>query len=182
MTGQQRFLLQAAANYSNLGYKVGFTNGKSFVGEYQPPILDMFGGRQTEHPTNFNGISIIPDGIVCVDIDVPDFGVIWDGALPPTWKERSPRGWHLFYRIHDDMKHSASPKIGWRDHVDLLVKDRRKKKRPSRYADESDSNAVWGEHVLSSPTQGYTLVYPDKVPALNDLPAAPIWILDALER
>jgi hypothetical protein len=103
--------------------------------------------------------------------------------LPPTWKERSPRGWHLFYRIHDDMRHSASPKIGWREHVDLLVKDRRKKKtRPSRYEVEGDSEAVWGEHVLTSPTQGYSRIYPDHIPAIMNLPEAPIWLLDALEK
>jgi hypothetical protein len=181
-TGQQRFLLQAAANYSGLGYRVGFCKGKSYLGEYQTSAGNPW-VQDVSYPTNFDGISIIPDGIVCVDIDVPDFGVVWDGALPPTWKERSPRGWHLFYRIHNDMRYSASPKIGWREHVDLLVKDRRKKKtRPSRYEVEGDSEAVWGEHVLTSPTQGYSRIYPDHIPAIMDLPEAPIWLLDALEK
>src|SRR5271157_2167785 len=123
-TGQQRFLLSTAAGYSNLGYRVGFCKGKAYLGEYQPPSMSMWGPVAVEQPTGFDGISIIPDGIVCVDIDINDFGVVYEG-LPPSLKERTPRGWHVFYRLPiAEMVHGRTftPKIKWREHVDLLCK------------------------------------------------------------
>lgn len=80
-TGQQRFLLREAEKYIQLGYIAGFCKGKEFLGSY----VDQF------IPEEFDGISLIPEGMVCVDIDVTDFGVVGED-LPPTLKEKTPRG------------------------------------------------------------------------------------------
>ena len=184
-TGHQRFLLRDAEKYSDLGYKVAFCKGKEYLGPYEPNVMvpTIFGPvatKSSEFPEGFDGISLIPDGMVCVDIDINDFSMIHEG-LPPTLKEKTPRGWHLFYRIHDDTK--ASAKIKWREHVDLLVKDNRpspKKKTP--YGGKKDNGSPWGEHVIISPTVGYKRIWPDEVPNFNDLVDAPRWLLDVLSR
>lgn len=185
-TGQQRFLLRDAEKYTNLGYQVGFCKGKEFLGPYaQDEVVQTYFGpvaiKSQNVPNDFDGISLIPQGMVCVDIDVNDFSMIHEG-LPPTLKERTPRGWHLFYRIHDDRK--ASAKIKWREHVDLLVRDNRPapKKKPTRYGGIKDDGSPWGEHVLISPTVGYQRIWPEDVPHFNQLPDAPLWLLDVLER
>lgn len=183
-TGHQRFLLRDAQKYTDLGYTVGFCKGKEFLGPYQQDevVQTIFGPVATKSqqlPEDFDGISLIPQGMVCVDIDINDFSMIHEG-LPPTLKEKTPRGWHLFYAIHDDRK--ASAKLKWREHVDLLVKDNRPvKKKPSRYGIKDDGSP-WGEHVLISPTVGYKRIWPDEVPHFNKLPDAPLWLLDVLER
>lgn len=187
-TGQQQFLLRAANQYHSLGYKVGFCKGKAYLGQYEPPDMSWFGAYQKETPEGFDGISLIPEGMVCVDIDINDFSVIWE-PLPPTLKERTPRGWHLFYRIHDDMRFSAQPKIKWRPHVDLLVKpgvNPQVIKKRSRYHDpdndDDSKDSPWGEHVLISPTTGYSRIWPDQIPTYDSLPVAPRWLLDVLEK
>src|SRR5574338_361020 len=137
-TGQQRFLLRDAQKYSALGYKVGLAKGKVLLREYIPDTASWYGGSMPADngDADFDGISIIPDGIVCVDIDIPDFGVVYE-ELPVTFKERTPRGWHLWYGLPSDVVvtqgddefslavQSTLPwksKIAWRKHVDLLTK------------------------------------------------------------
>lgn len=196
-TGQQRFLLQAAQKYSELGYYVGLAKGKSFLQAYEPdtPVMGWFGivtkVQSQNNPDNFDGISLIPKGIVCVDIDIPDFGVVYE-ALPPTLKERTPRGWHLWYKVpkitHINGQELPEPgdlllepKIKWRPHVDLLTKGVPSlPKKPSRYRSTTGGPDHWGEHILVSPTTGYTRIWPDEMPALKDLTDAPVWLLDAL--
>lgn len=194
-TGQQRFLLRDAQKYADLGYRVGLCKGKKFIAEYQPDEVSAgwFGmpvKTQKEQPTDFDGISIIPEEIACVDIDIPDFGVVYE-ELPITWKERTPRGWHLWYRLPLVIGSPWSPQIKWRPHVDLLVKATRKviaTKKRAIYGssvddddeDEPDATSVWGEHVLCSGTTGYQLVWPEAVPAKDKLTLAPQWLQDAL--
>lgn len=185
-TGQQKFLLRDAQQYTDLGYRVGLCKGKAFVKEYKTDIF----GRVTA-TEEFDGISIIPHEIVCVDIDIPDFGVVWE-ELPPTWKERSPRGWHLWYRLPLVIGEPWLPQIKWRPHVDLLVKAGRKAvevkfrsvygKRVQEEDDGEDEplGTQWGEHVLCSGTPGYKRVWPDEVPHRDQLPLAPQWLQDAL--
>src|SRR5574337_155332 len=188
-TGQQQFLLRAAQQYSELGYKVGLCKGKELASDYQPDeIFSGWFGMVTKipnanNPTDFNAISIIPDGVVCVDLDVPDFGLIWE-PLPPTLKERTPRGWHLFYRLEDLARDRAIPKIKWREHVDLLAlrgKSRGPAKRKSSYGKKDDDTAPpWGGHVLIGPTTGYNRIWPDDFPHIDKLTMAPQWLVDAL--
>lgn len=189
-TGQQRFLLQAAEKYTNLGYKVGFAQGKEFLTVYQQPelVMTIFGPVATKStadaPEDFDGISLIPEGIVCVDIDIPDFGVVYE-ALPPTLKERTPRGWHLWYRLPiAEMAHGRtySPKIKWRPHVDLLTKATAKPAKRAPYGGKKANGSPWGEHVLINPTSGYTRIWPENMPARKDLTEAPQWLVDALEK
>jgi hypothetical protein len=189
-TGQQRFLLRDALKYHNLGYKVAYAKGKEFLGEYQPPTQTMtwWGVVQSsdvESPSDFDGISIIPNGVACVDIDINDLGVIWQGPLPTTWKERSPRGWHLFYRLSDEVRDNATPKVKWEPNVDLLVIPGKstppQTKKATRYGGGANAKP-WSRHVLVSPSDGYKLVYPDEVPAFDKLTEAPIWLQDALVK
>lgn len=197
-TGLQRTLISKAGEYSRLGYKIGYCRGKEFLGQYEPPstVMTMFGPVQhgeVEAPEDFNGISVIPEGFACVDLDINDFGVIWMGALPPTWKERTPRGWHLFYNLPAPvyaMGHRGTPprttKIKWQPHVDLLIKDEpspNKVKKRSPYGGMKEDDSPWGEHVLISPTPGYTLRWPEGEYVPKDkLTMAPTWLVDALEK
>lgn len=195
-TGQQRFLLRDAQKYSDLGYRVGLCKGKTFLQEYEPdtPVMGWFGMvtkvKSENNPDNFDGISLIPDGIVCVDIDIPDFGVIYE-ELPPTWKERTPRGWHLWYLLPSTValdeftitSATWSPQVKWRPHVDLLTKGKPKvSKKPSRYQSTTGGPDHWGEHVLCSGTTGYQRVWPSDVPAKDKLTLAPVWLQDALRK
>lgn len=190
-TGQQRFLLQAADRYTDLGYKIGYAKGKEFLGPYVPPpvIGGWFGYThkgEVEAPDDFNAISLITDGVVCVDLDEPDFGLIWE-PLPPTWKERTPRGWHLFYYLEPEIKDKSYPKINWRPHVDLLTLQGKAtplpKKKFTPYGEEKIEDApVWGGHVLISRSDGYTLVWPDTVPPLSQLTPAPDWLVYQLTK
>lgn len=187
-TGQQRFLVRDAEKYVSLGYKVGFAKGKVLSSQYVPPAISvgwmgMTWQQAIETPEGFDGISLIPDGLVCVDIDINDFGVIWD-PLPITLKERTPRGWHLFYRL--PIPNKCQSKIKWKEHVDLLCTPGAgltpAAKKKSRYGGMKDDGSLWGEHVLISGTTGYKRIWPDEVPAYKDLPEAPLWLIDTLEK
>jgi hypothetical protein len=188
-TGQQRFLVRDAEKYVSLGYKVGFAKGKELLSQYVPgPVAIGWWGmpiqQPIETPEGFDGISIIPDGLVCVDIDINDFGVIWD-PLPITLKERTPRGWHLFYKL--PVPNKCLAKIKWKEHVDLLCKPGAGvvpslKKKSSRYGGMKEDGSPWGEHVLISGTTGYQRIWPDDVPHFDKLTEAPLWLVDALER
>jgi hypothetical protein len=196
-TGLQRTLISKAGEYVKLGYRIGFSKGKAFLSEYvvsTTTVMTMFGPYQTqgevEAPDDFDGISVIPEDFVCVDIDVNDFGVIWMGSLPPTWKERTPRGWHLFYNIPAPifaMGQRCSPerttKIKWQPHVDLLIKGPPpKNKKRSAYSGMKEDGSPWGEHVLISPTPGYERKWPEDKPKKTELAMAPQWLVDALEK
>lgn len=200
-TGLQRTLVTKATEYTKIGYKVGYSKGKSFLAEYKPPpmVAGWYGimvpQGEPETPDGFDGISIIPEGIVCVDLDINDFGVIWMGALPVTWKERTPRGWHLFYNIHPDIRDKVTPKIKWQPHVDLLVRPGKSvidahrgtiKKRRAAYSNPTpEDNGEWSEHVLVSPTPGYTRVWPTPEQEClwkTGLADAPVWLNDALAK
>lgn len=196
-TGLQRTLISKAGEYVRLGYKIGYSRKKEFLGEYKPPpqVMGWFGAvvsqGDVEAPEDFDGISVIPEDFVCVDIDINDFGVIWDGALPPTWKERTPRGWHLFYNLPAPiyaMGQRCTPerttKIKWREHVDLLLKGPpAKNKKKSLYGSMRDDGSPWGEHVIISPTPGYMRIWPEESCLPKDkLAMAPTWLVDALEK
>lgn|SRR5512135_2543394 len=195
-TGQQQFLLQSAQRYTDLGYKIGLAKGKEFLGLYQPDsvVSGWFGmpiKTQQEQPsTDFNAISLIPDGVVCVDFDEPDFGLVWE-PLPPTWKERTPRGWHLFYYLDPEVRDQVKPKVKWRASVDLLVvpgkdiePDTMKSEQLLRYnrkkTPDQPNGGTWARHVLISRSDGYKLVWPDEVPPLSKLTPAPDWLVQQL--
>lgn len=191
-TGLQRTLISKAGEYHKLGYKIGYARGKVFLSEYKPAPTTMgwWGAVQTgdvEAPEDFDGISVIPEGFVCVDLDINDFGVIWMGSLPPTWKEKTPRGWHLFYSVPiAEMVHAReyTTKIKWQPHVDLLIKSPpSKNKKRSVYGGMKEDGSPWGEHVLISPTPGYERRWPeDACPIKDKLTMAPQWLVDALEK
>lgn len=177
-TGQQHALLAAAAHYHKKGYSVGLAKGKAFVEQFLPSDPHRM---QTNASMQFDGISVIPDGIVCVDFDEPDFGLI-DEPLPPTWKERTRRGWHLFYRlpVTTVIKKRGSAKIAWRKHVDLLVKTDSDEEKVVTYGRGAQNDEPWMRHVLVSPTEGYQLIWPEEVPTKQELTEAPDWIIDAI--
>ena len=174
-------LLNEAKKYSNLGYKVGIANGKALVDTYS----------EARVPTiTWDGISIILDDLVCVDFDSNhsmDCG--YGNDLPPTWKEKTPRGVHLFYLLPVSFSLTTrAPKIKWKPDIDLLVKGNRADKKPVRYGFVSNAviaadlaSNVFCEHVICSPTPGYTRVYPDNTPSINQLTIAPNWLLEAVE-
>lgn len=180
-TGHQRLLLVAAEQYSNKGYDVGLAKGKKFIEEFLPHSNNRM---TTSESLSFDGISVIPNGIVCVDLDEPDFGLI-DDPLLPTWKERTPRGWHLFYLLPYDRVFSkeASAKIQWRKHVDLLIKTDSDEQKTVAYGRKPNKkDEPWSRHVIISPTDGYRLVWPEKIPEKIRLPYAPNWLVDAILR
>jgi hypothetical protein len=130
-TGQQKTLLVWAQRYHDLGYKMGLASGKELIHTYEPTVMATgWMGMQypvaKEQPDDWDNLSIILDGLVCVDLDVPHFDVLPWHPLPPTLKEKSPRGWHLYYRLPDGVV-PTDPKISWKPHVDLLVKGTGKK-------------------------------------------------------
>lgn len=167
-TGLQRNLLAAAEKYANLGYRVGLSNGKELIGAYECAGNNL---------GDWDGISFHLAGLACVDIDcspMPDLDV-----LPPTLKEKSPRGLHLFYRLPDNLiLIDCLPKINWKKHVDLLVSSPSQK---VKYGNKKSALVKdWGGHVLVSPTNGYVRVYPDITPNISKLALAPDWLIDAL--
>lgn len=181
-TGLQSTLLVEAARLCSLGYKVGFAHNKKFISEYEreETVQAIFGPYNTivrGAPTNgeeWDGISIIPEGVVCVDFDTPDFDVGWGRPLPPTLKERTPRGYHLYYSLPTG-DFIYEPKIKFTKNVDLLVKGRIKK----RYGGRKEE--TWGNHVVCHPTPGYKRIWPDTVPHVDDLPRAPDWIIELIQ-
>ncbi len=179
-TGMQRSLIQEAERYVKLGYKIGFANGKALVGTFEKNANQTF--------TSWNAISIILDGIVCVDFDTTLFNLGVEHPLPPTMKEKSPRGMHLFYRMPANMG-VWEPKIKWKPDIDLLVNGPANndvwgsRKQSVRYgATVSAPASNWGGHVLVSPSPGYTRMYPTVTPSRDKLTMAPDWIIDELQR
>lgn len=140
--------------------------------------------------------------IVCVDFDTLDMDC-WE-YLPPAIRERSPRGYHIFYKIPDDyLDIPMTPVIKWRGlEVDLLCANSsrempaKKKFSQMKFSsyhghsidnDEEDENedvkkpvVDWKPHVLVSPTPGYRRVWPDQTPAWAALTDMPDWLLQVL--
>jgi hypothetical protein len=155
-------LAVAAEHYLQLGYQVGTSYGKELVDDHYSPF---------NNPKRWDSISIILDGLACVDLDrFTSLGERF--VLPPTWKERSPRGLHYLYRL--PARFRGTTKIGWKTNIDLLMKTASKSTPYGATA--------WQGHVLCSPSKGYTRLTPKAIPRKNELPLAPGWLLDYLER
>lgn len=170
-TGFQRQLMQEVRQYASLGYTVGLARGKDLT-RYRPAPESI--------GMDWDGISIIMDGVVCVDFDTPFITLGEEYPLPPTLKEKSNRGLHLFYRVPTGFVGEA--KIHWKENIDLLVAGKKKVIYNASGISKSDIlvERVWGQHVLVSPSKGYTRVYPDVTPAKDKLTLAPTWLMDAI--
>lgn len=167
-TYSHNLLNDAADHYVRLGYRIGVTKNKILVAE--PRGVPRLNGDPVLDPKSWDGISIILDGLVCVDMDrFTNLGV----ELPPSLKERSPRGLHFLYRLPPNYKGQTI--IGWRKNVDLLTRNIHAK---SRY----NSDGAFEGHVLCSPSKGYSRLYPYAIPARNALPIAPNWLLDMMYK
>jgi hypothetical protein len=162
-SGQQVSLRAQASRYVDLGYSVGMAKGKEFLGALDPWDNSL--------PAECDGISIIPDGLVCIDYDCEFKDLGWRRDVPPTLKEKTPRGWHLFYLLPVGYsKEHWEPHIEWQPDVDLLVNDGRS--RPYK-----STTLNWARHILMSPTPGYRRIYPDQIPERNKLTIAPDWLV-----
>ena len=160
-TKSNSLLINAAEHYMRLGYQVGVTKKKVLIDEHF--------SRHIPRDT-WDGITIILDGLVCVDMDCfTNLGV----ELPPTLKERSPRGLHFFYRLPIGRRRVS--KIRWQKNVDLLT---RTPKSKLLYGSKREFEG----HVLCSPSKGYSRLYPNTTPYRNLLPMAPNWLLDAMRE
>lgn len=158
-----QLLTKAAARYIQLGYTVGASLDKVLIEERFSPYIS---------PKSWNSISIILDGLVCVDLDrFTSLGEKF--VLPPTFKERSPRGLHFLYRLPVYFK--GTSKIGWKKHIDLLTRTR------AHTVKYGSSDKEFQGHVLCSPSKGYTRLSPNVIPRKMDLPMAPDWLLDNLQ-
>lgn len=170
-TDFQRLLMQEVLNYQRLGYSVGLARGKDLT-RYRPAPESV--------GSDWDGISIIMDGVMCVDFDTHFINLDSGYTLPPTWKEKSNRGMHLFYRLPNGFV--GESKIHWKENIDLLVAGKKKVIYNASGISKSDIlvERVWGQHVLVSPSKGYTRVYPDVTPAKDKLTLAPTWLMDAI--
>lgn len=155
-------LIAEAKKFTALGYMVGLSSAKSLVGRYHSGTV--FDG-------SWDGISLILEGLVCVDFDDKlSFDCGYGNDLPATFKESSPRGYHLFYRI-DGNHIKRESKIKWKPHVDLLTHGKR-----VRYG-----RAQAEAHVLVYPSPGYQRIYPDNPPPKDQLTKAPSWLEEAIK-
>ena len=136
----------------------------------------------------WNGISIrLTGGLCCVDLDSQDaLRELQDFYLPPTLKERSRRGLHLFYSLPASVP-GAHSKIKWRKSVDLLCEEQTREwntatlyagtRTVSRKSTLPKSDAVYcgrpfQGHVLCSPTPGYSRVWPETRMSREQVPQA----------
>lgn len=157
-------LIQEAEKYTSLSYKVGLASGKLLV--------DLYKSGTTKVSSSWDGISLILDGIVCVDFDTDFYDLGYGYDLPPTLKEKTPRGYHLFYSLKDPF--IIESKINWRPKVDLLVRSKKTVKYGAKKVD------LLTEHVLVAPTPNYVRVYPDITPPRKQLTEAPDWLMEAI--
>lgn len=186
-TGRQVSLLVHAAKLDKLGYTVGLAKGKALAKLWEPWSPNPFAAPSTDpNMGDWDGLSIVlHDGTVCVDFDEPDFGLIGWHPLPPTWKERSPHGYHLLYRIPSHIgRNLMTPKIKWRPGVDLLIRDADISKKQSSYGGGVGGiGSPFFGHVIVSPTDGYKRLWPEEgVPEQEQLPVAPDWLVEALRK
>lgn len=170
--GSQKFLIQEADKLIKLGYSVGLSKGKVITNLY--PDSNSIG-------KDWDSISLITDKIMCVDFDSMIMDVD-NQPLPPTLEEKSPRGVHLFYRLPYNFK--AKSVIKYKPDIDLLAKTPRLNlKKNIKYGIDSDGKDLfWGDHVLISPTNGYSRIYPEETPNVNELTLAPDWILNLIKN
>lgn len=172
-------LISEARKFVALGYEVGLTHGKNLIGNFS---IDSTMIQRGKGPDEVNGISIILTDIVCVDFDSDlsmDLG--WGYDLPSTLKERSPRGFHLFYQLNVSDFSIKESKIKWKPNVDLLTKG--KTMRIKNYDEDSsieDGSKTAQAHVLVAPSSGYRRIYPDVTPAKDQLTMAPDWLQNAI--
>jgi len=160
--GQQISLHTQALRYIDLGYSVGMAKGKEYLGHFDQD--------ESRLPPECDGISFVPDGIVCIDYDCDFKDLGWRRDVPPTLKEKTPRGWHLFYQLPKNPRDYWKPVIEWQKDIDLLVNDGRE--RPYK-----NKSIHWARHILVSPTPGYKRIYPDQVPQKDKLTIAPEWLI-----
>lgn len=175
ISDHHRRLLSEGLRYKDhLGYTVGLAKDKKLIQHLEGP-------KHLPDPNTWNNISLVLEDIVCVDFDdCMSLDVGWDRELPPTLKERSPRGFHLFYRIsYSSYIFPVYSRIKWKSNIDLLVRNA-DNKRSVKYADD-DSQPPFGGHVIISPSNGYKRVYPDEVPRFEKLTPAPKWLMDELK-
>jgi len=160
-THSHNLLNAAASHYIRLGYQIGITKQKALVDESFSPYIPC---------DSWDGITIILNGLICVDMDCfTNLGY----KLPPTLKERSPRGLHYFYRL--PLGRRRVSKIGWIKNVDLLTQTPNKK---LLYSSKRDFEG----HVVCSPSKGYSRLYPNTTPHKMLLPMAPDWLLEAMRE
>jgi hypothetical protein len=157
-------LNSAAQQYINLGYQIGLCQKKSLKHQWWDYGIE---------PASWDSISIVLDGLVCVDLD-RFTSLDKKYNLPVTLKERSPRGLHFFYKLPRHFR--ATSKVGWKKHIDLLTKD----SVTTLYGKKPTE--LWQGHVLCSPSRGYSRLSPKITPQKGNLPMAPEWVLDALNR
>lgn len=156
-------LVLEARRFTSLGYQVGLTAGKTLVCQYATSLV---------MPTNITGISILLKNIVCVDFDTDFFDLGYERDLPTTLKEKTPRGWHLFYDLPTTVK--GSSQINFKPNVDLLVEGAKK----TKYRGDD----TFAAHALCYPTPGYQRVYPDAMPHRDQLTTAPKWIQEEIKK
>ncbi len=159
--GKQRHLARFVDELRRKGYDVSYAKGKALV---------------TDH--DWDGIGVRLTGLVCVDFDCMFYDI--GHELPPTWKERSPNGLHLFYRLRDDVAGKAKCKIKWKPGVDLLVPTASAGQKYGTREEDGGMSNVWGGHVIVAPTPGYVCVNPSEAPMRDQLPFAPAWLEKAL--
>lgn len=172
MDTNQNILSQAADEYIQKGYRVALCRKKTL-------LIQISSGCEASGFNNWDGISIVLErDMVCVDFDTPEFGFetitgdVWEYPMPPSLKEETNRGWHVFYRLPYAYKYR--PRIHWKPSVDLLVFD-------------DEQNVLYGKekffgHVLCSPTKYYIREYPKNLPAKSELAMAPDWLIQAVSK
>lgn len=109
--------------------------------------------------------------LLVVDIDTRE--CVSAELLPPTWKHRTPRGWHLFYRLPVSAKDGVTT-IKALPYIDLFCA------KGHAYASHQSP------HILIPPSEGYREVYhpgPGKGPIpANALPYAPQWLVEQMDK
>lgn len=168
ITSRQRTsLIKQAIAIQDLGWIIGCVKKKT--------LLSTGAWYNNYGRDEWDGISVCIDtNLVVVDIDYKDGeeDLFQRGYyLPPTLKERSPKGVHLYYNLPKLSSTNKKSIIKWRPKVDLLTSC-------GTYAKYKDRTP----HVVCSPTPGYELVWPNNWPHRNSpvVATAPDWVVDAV--
>jgi hypothetical protein len=175
-TGKQRALLKYALQLREMGWNIGLARkDKTLCMELQGlpwrTVLQQTGN-------DWEAISIMMDDtLLVVDIDART----WPQSLvfPPTLKERTRKGWHLYYDLPEGGNYKCRIKH-W-ENVDLLIREdttspETATQYPTFYEDGEEWNP-WVSHVLCHPSDNYTLVYPDQWLPRKEITAAPEWLV-----